>query len=218
MALIALHIAPSLRSDSVGGSDATFASATDLGAAASHKPRPAAALWIQLTSVRSRIVKTMTEPHDVRQLLHNRLPAPFVEWQHSRPSRVAAISPYIDQVMRFIKKFTNKLGAVKENEMDIEMALREALPNAVIHGNHENPHKRIYIACRCQINGEVSITVRDEGDGFDGPAVPVPTDLHRRLLSNGCGIDLMLALMDEVSFEEHGKVVYMRKKLRAAFK
>jgi serine/threonine-protein kinase RsbW len=118
--------------------------------------------------------------------------------------------------MHFIRGFMNKLGAVEESEIDLEMALREALANAVIHGNHEDPHKRIYVTCRCQIDGEVSISIRDEGDGFDSRAVPDPTNPHRRLLSNGRGIYLIRALMDEVSFEEHGKVVHMRKKLRTA--
>ena len=169
--------------------------------------------------VRSRIVKTMTEPHHIGPLPHNRQrPAPFVEWQHSIPSRVASISPYVDQLMRFIKGFMNKLGAMEEGEVDIELALREALANAVVHGNHEDPHKRIYVTCRCQMDGEVSITVRDEGDGFNSPAVPDPTDPHRRLLSNGRGIYLMRALMDEVFFEEHGNVVHMQKRLHPAFK
>jgi serine/threonine-protein kinase RsbW len=161
----------------------------------------------------------MTEPNHVGPLRHDRRrPVPFVEWQHSLPSRVGAISPYVDQLMCFIKKFLNKVGAVEESEIDIEMALREALANAVIHGNHEDPQKRIYVSCRCQIDGEVSIMIRDEGDGFDSHAVPDPTDPHRRLLSNGRGICLIRVLMDEVSFEELGNVVHMRKELRTAFK
>lgn len=45
------------------------------------------------------------------------------------------------------------------------MALREAAANAVIHGNGENSYKRVYVYvdCRCYMDGEVSITVRDEG-------------------------------------------------------
>lgn len=144
-------------------------------------------------------------------------PAPFVEWQHSLPSRVGAISLCVDQLMRFIKVFMDKLGALEESEKDIEVSIREALANAVIHGNHEDPRKRIYISCRCQMDGEVSITVRDEGEGFDSPAVPDPTDPQRRLLPNGRGIYLIRALMDEVSFEERGNVLHMRKKLRTPF-
>ena len=158
----------------------------------------------------------MAEPHSSNILSCNSRQAPFVEWQHSLPSRVAAISPYVDQLMRFVKGFMNKFGAVKESELDIEIAVREALANAVIHGNREDPHKHIYVTCRCQMDGEVSITVRDEGDGFDGPAIPDPTHPQRRLLTNGRGIYLMRALMDEVFFEQPGNIVHMRKKLHTA--
>ncbi|HEX4164827.1 MAG TPA: ATP-binding protein [Bryobacteraceae bacterium] len=118
--------------------------------------------------------------------------------------------------MRFLKGFMSKVGAAEESATDIEMALREALANAVIHGNREDPQKCIYVSCRCQIDGAVSITIRDEGDGFDSPAVPDPTHQQRRLPSNGRGIYLMQALMDEVFCEEPGNVVHMRKKLRTA--
>jgi serine/threonine-protein kinase RsbW len=67
------------------------------------------------------------------------------------------------------------------------------------------------------MDGEVLITVRDEGDGFDDSEVADPTDPHRPLFSNGRGIYLIRALMDEVRFEEHSNVVHMRKKLRRAF-
>ena len=160
-------------------------------------------------------MKSMTEPEHEGPPHNLRHPSPFIEWQHSLPSQVAAISPYIDRLMRFIKGFMNKLGAVEGSEKDIEMALHEALANAVIRGNHQDLRKRIYISCRCQLDGDVLITVRDEGNGFDGPAIPDPTDPDRRLLPNGRGIYLICALMDEVSFEEHGNVLHMRKKLRA---
>jgi len=113
--------------------------------------------------------------------------------------------------MRFILKFRSPDGT----EADIEMALREALANAVIHGNGENSCKRIYVECRCYMDGEVSITVRDEGKGFDSSAVLDPTLLENLLFTHGRGIYLMKALMDEVSFEEGGAVVIMRKKANA---
>jgi serine/threonine-protein kinase RsbW len=47
--------------------------------------------------------------------------------------------------MRFILKFRSADGS----EIDIETALREALANAVIHGNGENSYKRVYVDCRC---------------------------------------------------------------------
>jgi len=136
---------------------------------------------------------------------------PFVEVRQSLPSKVAAISPFVDQLMRFILNFRSADGS----ETDIEMALHEALANAVIHGNGENSLKRVYVACRCYTDGEVSITVRDQGQGFDSNAIPDPTSRENLLFTHGRGIYVMKTLMDEVSFEEGGAVVMMRKKSNA---
>ena len=153
----------------------------------------------------------------VRNLLHMRShnhstqsfhPAAFVELRQSFPSQVQLISPFVDQLMRFIRRFRPTDGS----EIDIEMAIREALANAVVHGNGENPGKQVQVECRCYMDGEVSITVRDEGPGFDSSAVSDPTTPESRLVDHGRGIYLMRTLMDEVSFEESGVVVYMRKK------
>jgi serine/threonine-protein kinase RsbW len=137
-----------------------------------------------------------------------------IELRQSLASRAVTISPFVDQLMRFIELFMGKFANAKENEDGIEIAIREALANAVIHGNHENPEKLVYVSCRCSMDGEVLITVRDEGEGFDSRAVPDPTVPQRRLLPDGCGLHLMKALMDEVSFEENGTVVRMRKQIR----
>ena len=110
--------------------------------------------------------------------------------------------------MSFITKSRNK----DESEADIEMAVIEALENAVVHGNCEDPHKRVYVTCRCAAEGEVSITVQDEGQGFDTGTLPDPTAPENRLRTSGRGIYLMKTLMDEVCFEKGGAVVHMCKK------
>jgi serine/threonine-protein kinase RsbW len=124
------------------------------------------------------------------------------------PSEVAAISPAVDRLMLLIKNCRCAPG----NETDIEIALREALENAVIHGNHEDPRKHVYVSCRCDAEEEVSIIVRDEGQGFDSNALPDPTAPGAIESSHGRGIYLMKALMDEVDFEDGGAVVHLRKK------
>ena len=133
--------------------------------------------------------------------------SPFVELHQSIPSQVEAISPFLDQLMRFIRKFRSEDGS----EVDIEIALQEALTNAIVHGNHENPEKRVYVASRCSQDGEVLVTIRDFGEGFDSGLVPDPTAPENRLSAHGRGIYLMHALMDEVHFEEGGTVVKLRK-------
>ena len=98
--------------------------------------------------------------------------------------------------MSFITNSRNKDGS----ETDIEIALIEALENAVVHGNCEDPPKRVYVTCRCTAEGEVSITVQDEGQGFNTRILPDPTAPENRLCSSGRGIYLMKTLMDEVRF------------------
>jgi serine/threonine-protein kinase RsbW len=136
---------------------------------------------------------------------------PFVELRQSLRSEVAIIAPFVEQLMRFVAKCRNK----EDSEPEIETALGEALANAILHGNQEDPHKRVYVICRCTTDGEVSITVQDEGQGFDSNAVADPTTPENRLVKHGRGIYLMKTLMDEVRFEQGGAVVYMRKKPNA---
>ena len=136
---------------------------------------------------------------------------PSIELQHSLPSQIDAISPSVELVMQFVAKFRKVDGS----EAGIEMALHEALVNAVVHGNQKDPNKLVEIACRCSIDGDVSITVRDQGQGFDSRAIPDPTAPENQMSTHGRGIYIMQASMDEVYFDEGGAAVRMRKKPNA---
>jgi serine/threonine-protein kinase RsbW len=131
---------------------------------------------------------------------------PSIRLEFSLRSEFTAISRFVDTLMQLIRK----CRWVPGSEEDIEIALREALANAVIHGNHEDPGKQVYLGCRGG-TGQVSIVVRDEGEGFDIDEVPDPTAPENIESSHGRGIYLMKTLMDEVRFERGGAVVYMRK-------
>jgi serine/threonine-protein kinase RsbW len=152
-------------------------------------------------------IAAMAHTQSLSLLPRNGHSVPFVELRQSLSSKVATISPFVDQLMRFVLNFRR----ADESEIDIEMALREALANAVIHGNGDDSCKSVYVTCRCYMDGEVVITVRDEGKGFDSSTLPDPTFLENLLFTHGRGIYLMKTLMDEVCFEEGGSVVRMRK-------
>jgi serine/threonine-protein kinase RsbW len=128
-------------------------------------------------------------------------------------SNIQAISPLVDRLMRLFERAKCVPGA----EFDVELAIREALGNAVVHGNQEDPNKKVHLRCRCEPGNEVSIVVTDEGKGFDvlkiisSGLTSVPADAH------GHGIQLMRAYMDDVRFEQRGSEVHMRKRLRATF-
>jgi serine/threonine-protein kinase RsbW len=123
------------------------------------------------------------------------------------PSEIKAISPLVDQLMRLIEGSRCVAG----NEYALELALREALSNAVIHGNEMDAHKLVQVRCRCEEGKGVWVTVKDQGKGFDPAAVPDPVAVERLEEEHGRGIHLMKLAMDEVSFERGGSEVHMRK-------
>src|ERR1700758_5437640 len=116
-------------------------------------------------------IAAMTHSQSLSLLPQNGHSISFVELRQSLPSRVAAISPFVEQLMRFVLYFRRADGS----EIDIDMALREALANAVIHVNGYDSCKSVYVTCRCYMDGEIAISVRDEGRGFDSNAVLDPT-------------------------------------------
>lgn len=130
----------------------------------------------------------------------------YIQLELSLRSEVSAISPFVGTVMHLIRK----CEWVHGDEEEIEIALREALANAIVHGNHEDPGKQVYVSCRCGTD-EVSFVIRDEGQGYDIGELPDPTAPENISSSHGRGIFLMKNLMDEVRFERGGAVVCMRK-------
>jgi serine/threonine-protein kinase RsbW len=145
----------------------------------------------------------MTISHDVKQKAHR---GPHIAVECSLPSEVTAISHFVDKLMLLLRN----CGCVPEGVSDVEIALREALANAIIHGNHEDRRKHVHVTCRCE-PGEVSIAVKDEGKGFDTNNVPDPTAPENIRSVHGRGIHVIKALMDEVLFEDGGAVIHMRK-------
>src|SRR5712692_391296 len=123
------------------------------------------------------------------------------------PSEIKAISPLVDRLMRLVEGSRCVAG----NETAVELGLREALSNAVVHGNRMDAHKLVQIRCRCELGTGVSIIVTDHGQGFDANAVPDALAVERLEAEHGRGIHLMKLAMDEVSFERGGTEVHMRK-------
>lgn len=77
------------------------------------------------------------------------------------------------------------------HESAVGVALREALNNAVIHGNEMEPHKFVEVRCCCERGKGVWLAVRDQGKGFDLDAVPSPLAPDRLEALHGRGIYLI---------------------------
>src|SRR5271166_6608759 len=131
----------------------------------------------------------------------------LLELEGWMPSEIEFISPMVEQLMRLIEAWRCVVG----NEFAVELALREALNNAVVHGNAMDPNKLVEVRCRCERGKGVWLTVKDQGNGFDPIAVPDPQGSAGLKAELGGGIQLLKQMMDEVSFERGGTEVHMRK-------
>ena len=120
---------------------------------------------------------------------------------------VSTISPVVAWVMHLVGEM--EYGAGKE--FQIELALREALANAVLHGCNADPTKRIECSVTCDEKRGILIVVRDPGNGFDPAKLPCPTDEQNVFSEHGRGIYLINTLMDEVRYERNGAEIHMRK-------
>ncbi len=125
--------------------------------------------------------------------------------QFAIPSTVDAIEPLMETLGPMISR------NLPEEDAQIELALREALANAVIHGNRQDRRKKVHVSCRSTANGCVDLIVRDEGPGFDPASVANPLADANLLSGHGRGVYLMKAMMDQVRFAKGGKEVHMRK-------
>jgi anti-sigma regulatory factor (Ser/Thr protein kinase) len=96
---------------------------------------------------------------------------------------------------------------IRGREAAFVIAMREALANAVTHGNHDDGFKRVYVRYTCEPDNSLSILIRDEGDGFDPNDLLIPKDIGE---DTRRGIYLMSSCMDEVQFRKNGTEVYMR--------
>lgn len=100
-----------------------------------------------------------------------------------------------------------------EDEVDaVDVALREALANAIRHGCRGDATQYVRCAFAYGEGDEVLLVVRDPGSGFDPAVVPDPFDAANMLNHGGRGLLLIRALMDDVQFVDGGREVRMRKR------
>src|ERR1700732_4845593 len=88
---------------------------------------------------------------------------PLFEIEAWMPSEIKAISPLVDRLMRLIEGS----HCVRGEEPSVELALAEALNNAVVHGNRLDRQKLVQVLCRCELGKGISLVVKDQGLGFD---------------------------------------------------
>ena len=119
-----------------------------------------------------------------------------------------AIDPVVQSIMEVVR--TQQCAIGKEDA--IELALSEALANAVIHGAKGDPKKIVECDVACDETRGMLIVVRDPGPGFDPTKIPNPVVGENIYSNHGRGIFLINTLMDEVQFKNNGKEIHMLKR------
>ncbi|HET7221055.1 MAG TPA: ATP-binding protein [Vicinamibacterales bacterium] len=102
----------------------------------------------------------------------------------------------------------------EERIIQVELALQEALANAIRHGCKGDASRQVQCVVTFAEHGEILLVVRDPGTGFDATIVPDPLQPDNILKSSGRGIFLINQLMDEVAFRDGGRELQMRKSSR----
>ena len=124
------------------------------------------------------------------------------------------IPRYPDIGRRFVERLLQRLEAdnwQSEDIFGVNLAVEEAMVNAIKHGNKCDPEKKVHVLI--QLNDRlVRIQITDEGEGFCPESVPDPTCEERLEIPGGRGLMLMRHCMSTVLYNERGNRVLLEKR------
>lgn len=127
-------------------------------------------------------------------------------------SKEIVLASSFDEVER-LEPFLNDLqdwaGFGDEDYARIMLTLSEAATNAIVHGNREETEKQVEIRAKLE-NSTLSISVKDEGEGFDPDEIPDPLKDENLMKIGGRGVYLIREYADEVSFSDNATRITMK--------
>jgi serine/threonine-protein kinase RsbW len=132
----------------------------------------------------------------------------MVLWLASRYESIEIAHAALDQLCR-------SLGIDADEEHWMGIALREAMANAIKHGNRQDSGKRVFLSLAAE-GPVVTIVVGDEGEGFDTARLADPLAPENQMKTSGRGIFYMKTFMDDVTFargEAGGTILTMKRDL-----
>ena len=123
------------------------------------------------------------------------------------PADLVKMSDAVEGIMKVLQALECNCGG----ESEVEISLREALANAIIHGCCKDASKTVECDIACNREKALLITVRDPGLGFDTAKLPNPKAVDKLHLDHGRGVYMILRLMDQVAFADYGRQIRMYK-------
>jgi serine/threonine-protein kinase RsbW len=121
------------------------------------------------------------------------------------PSDLQVVEEAVDVIARHC--LASGLGS-RAARFNLRVALSEALSNAIVYGNGQDPAKSVDVRVEVA-ERDIAVHVRDQGEGFDPTIVPDPTLPDRVQRPDGRGLFLIRQLVDDVSFNDRGNSICM---------
>jgi serine/threonine-protein kinase RsbW len=122
------------------------------------------------------------------------------------PSDLRAIEHVVDTILDHGRRIGFNPDRLRLN---LRVGLTEAISNAMLYGNRQDPGKRVRIHARFS-HEAITVSVTDEGYGFDPAGIPDPTTPANLRRARGRGIFLIRQLMDRVAYNDRGNSVEMK--------
>lgn len=120
----------------------------------------------------------------------------------------------MERLEPFIEELKQWAGFGDEDSSRIMLTLSEAVNNAIMHGNEENPDKQVIVLSTWdQDNGTLKVSVEDEGEGFNPDELPDPLKEENLLNEGGRGVYLIEQYADKVEFSKEGTKITILFKL-----
>lgn len=116
-------------------------------------------------------------------------------------------------VENFIDSLRDKYAFNDELYANVLTCLSEAVINAILHGNKQDPQKKVYINVEVIENRRLIFTISDEGNGFDFNNLPDPTSPENIENLNGRGVFIIKKLADQCIFNSRGNELELHFKI-----
>jgi serine/threonine-protein kinase RsbW len=124
----------------------------------------------------------------------------------------------VDHAESRVTALAGEAGIPEEETFRLGYAVREAMVNAVVHGNRYSANKRVHLVVG-SVGGMFEVAIQDEGDGFRTETQPDPLAEENLLNQSGRGITIIRAFVDEFEVTPvapAGTLAVLRKKLPQA--
>ncbi|MBN1820794.1 MAG: ATP-binding protein [Prolixibacteraceae bacterium] len=116
---------------------------------------------------------------------------------------------HLEKIKSYLQNIVGKMQ-IKESAFNrILLCVSEAVTNAIIHGNRNNENKSVKIESTLN-DSTLSITISDEGRGFDYTGIPDPTKLENLKKEKGRGLFIINFYSKEIYFFNNGSTINIK--------